>query len=65
MRPVSYTHLAFIYFHRDFISSAVSLANLFELANEDECRKKPDLICLFGNQDDKEQTTFHLSLIHI
>ena len=51
--------LAFIYFHRDFISSAVSLANLFELANEDECRKKPDLICLFGNQDDKEQTTFH------
>lgn len=53
------TLLAFIYFHRDFISSAVSLANLFELANEDECRKKPDLICLFGNQDDKEQTTFH------
>lgn len=21
--------------------------------------QKPDLICLFGNQDDKEQTTFH------
>ncbi len=51
--------LAFIYFHRDFISSAVSLANLFELANEDECRQKPDLICLFGNEDGKEQTTFY------
>lgn len=51
--------LAFIYFHRDFISSAVSLGNLFELANEDECRQKPDLICLFGNQDGKDQTTFY------
>lgn len=51
--------LAFIYFHRDFIASAVSLANLFELANEDECRQKPDLICLFGNEDGKEQTTFY------
>lgn len=51
--------LAFIYFHRDFISSAVSLGNLFELANEDECRQKPDLICLFGNEDGKDQTTFH------
>ena len=53
------TLLAFIYFHRDFMASAVSLANLFELANEEECLKKPDLICLFGNQDNKEQTTFH------
>lgn len=51
--------LAFIYFHRDFIASAVSLANLFELANEAECREKPDLICLFGNEDGKEQTTFY------
>ncbi|MEG1732156.1 MAG: hypothetical protein RR252_03285 [Longicatena sp.] len=53
------TLLAFIYFHRDFISSAVSLANLFELANVDECRKKPDLICLFGNEDGEDATTFH------
>lgn len=51
--------LAYIYFHRDFISSAVSLGNLFELANEAECRKKPDLICLFGNEDGKNQTTFN------
>lgn len=53
------TLLAFVYFHRDFISSAVSLANLFELANIEECRKKPDLIVLFGNEDGKDQTTFH------
>lgn len=51
--------LAFIYFHRDFISSAASLGNLFELANEDECRKKPDLILLFGNEDGKDETTFY------
>lgn len=51
--------LAFLYFHRDFIASAVSLGNLFELANAEECTKKPDLICLFGNEDGKEECTFH------
>lgn len=51
--------LAFIYFHRDFIASAVSLGNLFELANKEECTKKPDLICLFGNEDGKNECTFH------
>lgn len=51
--------LAFLYFHRDFISSAVSLGNLFELANEDECRNKPDLLCLFGNEDNLDECTFH------
>ncbi|MGX8834995.1 hypothetical protein ACWG0P_12415 [Amedibacillus sp. YH-ame6] len=54
--------LAFVYFHRDFISSAVSLANLFELANADECRKKPDLVLLFGNEDGEDATTFHYDL---
>lgn len=45
--------LAYIYFHKDFIASGVSLANLFELANEDEIRyQKPDLICLFGMTTD-------------
>lgn len=53
------TLLAFVYFHRDFISSAVSLGNLFELATADECTKKPDLICLFGNKYEKEETVFH------
>ncbi|MFR9119292.1 MAG: hypothetical protein ACLVJX_10565 [Merdibacter sp.] len=50
--------LAFIYFHRDFFASAVSLGNLFELANKEECEQKPDLICLFGNEDGKDETTF-------
>lgn len=39
--------LAYIYVHRDFIGSQVALANLFELANEEEC-SNPDLILLFG-----------------
>lgn len=51
--------LAFIYFHRDFMASGVSLANLFEIATAEECRKKPDLICLFGVQDERNETTFH------
>lgn len=53
------TLLAFVYFHRDYISSAVSLSNLFELANEDELRQKPDLIVLFGNKMGQEKTVFH------
>lgn len=53
------TLLAFVYFHRDFMSSAVSLANLFELANEEECRQKPDLVVLFGNEMEEEKTVFH------
>ena len=53
------TLLAFIYFHRDFMSSAVSLANLFELATEEECSKKPDLMVLFGNEDGKDETNFY------
>lgn len=51
--------LAFVYFHRDFISSCVSLGNLFELATEDEMRKKPDLVVLFGNKYEEEETVFH------
>ena len=51
--------LCFVYFHRDFMCSGVSLANLFEIATADECEKKPDCIVLFGNQDGKEETTFY------
>lgn len=51
--------LAFLYIHRDFIASGIALANLFELANEDECKRKPDLICLFGNEDGLNECTFH------
>jgi GTP-dependent phosphoenolpyruvate carboxykinase len=52
--------LIFIYFHQDFISGGVSLANLFELATEEECANhKPDAIVLFGNEDEKDETTFY------
>ncbi len=52
--------LAFVYFHRDFMANGLSLSNLFELASEEECvGHKPDLICIFGNQDDKEEGSFY------
>lgn len=52
--------LTFIFFHRDFSASAISLANLFELATQDECvDKKPDCIMLFGNEDGKKDTVFY------
>lgn len=51
--------LAFIYFHKDFLPSAVGLSNLFKLANENECLRKPDLILLFGKSDDKNQCIFY------
>lgn len=52
--------LVFVYFHRDFTSSAVALANLFELAKEEEyIGKKPDCLVLFGMPDKKEETVFY------
>lgn len=52
--------LTFIYFHCDYIFSGLAMANLFELALDKECyNKKPDVIMLFGNKDDKEECTFH------
>ncbi|TAN42132.1 MAG: phosphoenolpyruvate carboxykinase [Nitrospirae bacterium] len=40
---------AFIYFHQDFISLALSLCNLFEIADyEDIEGKVPDLVLVFG-----------------
>ena len=52
--------LIFAYFHRDQISSAVALANLFELAsNEEADGAKPDAILLFGNKDGTKDTVFH------
>ncbi len=41
--------LAYIYFHRDYFASGISLANLFEVASAQEVEgHKPDLILLFG-----------------
>lgn len=57
--------LAYIYFHRDFITSGVSLANLFELADAREVRyKKPDLICLFGMQSSNPGCKFYYDSFH-
>ena len=49
----------FIYFHRDFMSNGVSLANLFELASKKEATKKPDCVLIFGNDDGKNACTFY------
>lgn len=37
-----------VYFDRDFLSHAVSLLNLFELAGHNDAREKPDGILVFG-----------------
>ena len=44
---------AFIFFHQDFISLALSLSNLFEIARYEDVRgQKPDLIMIFGLSGD-------------
>ncbi len=45
--------LAFIYFHKDFISHGISLCNLFELARKEEyINKTPDIVYVFGVKED-------------
>ncbi len=53
--------LAFVYFHKDFMCHGLGLANLFELAQEDEyVGKKPDMIYIFGYPDGhEEKRTFY------
>lgn len=52
--------LSFLYFHKDFIASGITLANLFELATKDEYEnQKPDLICLFGMDHDEKGCKFY------
>ncbi len=47
------TLVVFIYFHKDFVSHAAGLSNLFELVNADEiATRKPDGIVLFGVEPD-------------
>ncbi len=50
--------VCFIYFHIDYLFSALSMANLFELAGESECTS-PDLIVIFGNEDGKNEITYY------
>lgn len=53
--------LTFVYFHKDFIDHGLGLANLFELAKEnDYIGKKPDMIYVFGYPDGhEEKRTFY------
>lgn len=52
--------LTFAYFHRDFLSGAIAVPNLFEIATKQEClNQKPDLIVVFGNPDGTQDTTFY------
>ncbi len=52
--------LCLVYFHKDFITSGLSLANLFELATEQQCiNRKPDMICCYGSQDEKNSCGYY------
>lgn len=52
--------LIFAYFHRNYVSSCVGMANLFELASPADAKgKKPDCIELFGVEDGTKDTTFY------
>ncbi len=51
--------LCLAYFSAKYIHLALSLANLFELATVEEAEQKPDLVLLFGNPDNKNETQFY------
>ena len=48
--------LAYVFFHKDFITHGITLCNLFEMAKRDECRGvKPDIVYVFGAPDQCEE----------
>ncbi len=54
--------IAYIYFHRDFMSHGVTLCNLFEMAREEEyIDRRPDIVYVFGVRDvsSKVKTVFY------
>ena len=52
--------IAYVYFHRDFLSHGISLCNLFELARIDEYRgRKPDIIYVFGAKEESVKLKTH------
>lgn len=51
--------LCFVYFNAKYTASALSMANLFELATREECDQKPDLVVIFGNEDGNNETNFY------
>lgn len=57
--------MAFVYFHKDFVFSGISLANLFEPARQEEiAANKPDIVLVFGVKDDKEDMVFFVDKEH-
>ena len=53
--------LAFVYFHKDFIFSGISLSNLFELVTTEEIgSRQPDIMIAFGVDDSTSEMTFHI-----
>lgn len=53
------TCLTFVYFHKDFMASAIGLANLFEFAPPELWHKRPQCIILFGIKDGKKDTDYY------
>lgn len=53
------TSLCFVYFNPEYTATALSLANLFEVATVEEASKKPDLVVIFGNEDGRNATEFY------
>ncbi len=51
--------LLFLYFNVKYISLALSMVNLFELATIEESEKKPDLIMIYGNEDHLNETKYY------
>ena len=52
--------LAYVYFHKDFVFSGISLANLFEPATtEDIAARKPDVLVAFGVKDGTDDMVFY------
>ena len=53
------TSLCFVYFNPIYTATALSLANLFEVATVEEAQQKPDLVVIFGNEDGRNATEFY------
>ena len=51
--------LLFLYFNVKYISLALSMVNLFELATIKESEGKPDLVMIYGNEDNLNETKYY------
>lgn len=51
--------LCLVYFNTKYISLALSMVNLFELATIEESAMKPDLIMIYGNEDGLNETKYY------